>query len=75
MKALIIRGPVEDLDDVLHIAREEATKIFKVNPKRVKVKPFVHPFGLNDYLVVVEVDGCRRTSEVVRGRKVETSET
>lgn len=66
-KSLIIKGPLDDLSDVLHIARIQAKIVLKV--KRVKIKPVVYPYG-NDYLVVVEPDGygCSRESVVGSGK-------
>jgi len=50
---LVVRGPLEDLSDLLRIARVQG-KIF-LQVKRVKVKPVVFPYG-NDYVVLVEPD-------------------
>jgi len=63
---VVIRGPLDDLSDVLRIARVEGKKIFKVD--KIKVKPIIYPFG-NDYLVVVEPDGlgCSKAPAVGGG--------
>jgi len=51
---VVVRGPLEDLSDVLRIARVQGRIILKT--EKVKVKPVVFPYG-NDYLVLVEPDG------------------
>lgn len=51
---IVVRGPLEDLSDVLRIARVQGKIILRT--KKVKVKPIVFPYG-NDYLVVVEPNG------------------
>ncbi len=66
--ALIIRGPLNDLNDVLHIAHEKASKIFKANWDDICVKPYCQPYGVNAYLVVVERKTCSNSSESVGGR-------
>jgi len=67
-KPIIIKGPVDDLSDVLRIARVQGKIILKV--KKVKVKPVVYPYGNESYLVVVEPDGygCSRESVVGDGK-------
>lgn len=60
---LVIRGPLKDLGDVLKLARVNGRIALKT--RKVKVKPFVYPYG-NDYLVIVEPDGsgCSELSAV-----------
>lgn len=56
-KALIIKGPLSDLREVLKIATVEGRKILKTQD--VIVKPHVTPYGASAYLVVVEAkNGC-----------------
>ena len=63
-KALLIKGPLEDLGDLLNIARKEGKIVFKT--KKVIVKPYVLPYGNESYMVVVEPDGsgCSKVSDV-----------
>ena len=63
-KPLIIKGPLEDLGDILHIARCRGKKA--LNVKHVKVKPIIYPYGNDDYVVLVEPDGsdCSKASNV-----------
>ena len=63
LKPLLIDGPLEDLGDVLHIARVEGKKVLKT--ERVKVKPYVQTVE-NGYVVLVEPDGsgCSKASGV-----------
>lgn len=65
-KALIVKGPVKDLSDLLRIARKEAK--VALNTNRVVIKPVVYPYGEGDYLVIAMVDGCRKSSDVGDGR-------
>ena len=67
-KSLIIRGPLEDLSDVLRIARVEGKKVLRV--EKVIVKPLVIPYGNESYVVVVEPDGsgCSKESDVGLGK-------
>ena len=51
---IVVRGPVEDLSDLLRIARHQGKIVLKT--EKVKIKPVVFPYG-NDYLVLVEPDG------------------
>ena len=70
-KSLIIHGPLEDLSDLLRIARVEGKKVLKV--EKVRVKPVVYPYGNDSYLVVVEPDGSGCSKESVVGpRKLKT---
>ena len=66
-KPIFIKGPLEDLSDVLRIARVQGRIILKT--QRVKVKPQVYLYN-DGYLVVVEPDGsgCSEDSDV-GGRK------
>lgn len=68
-KALLIKGPLQDLGDVLHIARARGKKA--LNVERVKVKPIIYPYGNDDYVVLVEPDGssCSKASNVGSGKK------
>jgi len=65
-KALIIKGELPDLSDVLRIARAEGRKV--LNVQKIRVAPVVYPYNGKDYLVVVspEHDGgaCRKPSDV-----------
>lgn len=65
-KALIIHGKLEDLSDVLRIARCEGKKLLKVD--KVRVKPIVYPYN-DGYVVVVEAAGCSQASNVGSGKK------
>ena len=56
-----------DLNDVLRLARSEGAKLFRVDPVKVRVKPFCQPFE-SGYVVVVDADGCKEASVVVGGR-------
>jgi len=70
-KALVIKGPLDDLSDVLRVARVEARKALKV--KKVNVKPLVYPYGNDSYLVVVEPHGSGCSGESgVGGEKAKT---
>ena len=62
-KALLIKGPLNDLSDILYIARKEGKIVLKA--KKVKVNPLVVAHG-SDYVVVVEPDGsgCSKASDV-----------
>jgi len=66
-KALIIKGPIGDLRELLKIAVVEGKKVLKV--QQVKVKPVVFPYGNGNYLVVVEPNGCDGALDVEGGRK------
>jgi len=70
-KALIIKGSLPDLSDLLRIARAEGRKVLKVD--RVKVNPVVLPFNGKDYIVVVSPDhdghGCSKSLDVERRNK------
>ena len=61
--AVVIRGPLKDLGDVLKLARVQGRIALKT--RKVRVKPFIYPYG-NDYLVIVEPDGsgCSKLSAV-----------
>lgn len=50
-RALILKGPFNDLSDVLRIARHQGKKIFKC--KKVRVDPFISYVGSNDLIVMV----------------------
>jgi len=67
---IVIRGPLEDLSDLLRIARVQGKIMLKT--KKVKIKPLVYPYG-NDYLVMVEPEGsgCSKESAVGVGNKKE----
>jgi len=67
--ALIINGPLEDLSDVLRIARTEGKKVLNVH--RVIVKPLIFPYRENSYLVIVEPEqpGCCKGFDVEAGKK------
>ena len=67
-KPLIIKGPLDDLSDVLRIARVQGKIVLRV--RKVKVKPVVYPYGNESYLVVVEPDGsgCSKASDVGGGK-------
>lgn len=69
MASLLVRGPLNDLGDLLEIARVEGRKLLKV--KRVNIKPIVHQFN-GDYLVIVEPMGssCSKTSDVGSGKRI-----
>jgi hypothetical protein len=60
-KSLIINGPLEDLGDVLAIARVQGKII--LGSERVRVLPFVEQFE-NGYVVVIETAGCSKASSV-----------
>lgn len=68
-KALVIKGPLRDLGDVLAIARVEGKKVLGAN--RVRVKPYLALCGDNDYVVVVEPEeaGCSKVSVVETGKQ------
>ena len=66
-KPLIIKGPLDDLSDLLRISRVEAKKVFGV--EKVRIKPFVVPYGNESYLVVAEPEGCSKASDVGGKRK------
>lgn len=59
---MLIRGPLNDLRDVLRIAITEGRKVLK--SPRVNVHPVVYACGSN-YLVVV---GCDGASDVGSGK-------
>lgn len=65
-KALLIHGPVYDLADLLAIARAEGKKLLRTD--KVRVLPFVTLLESSAYLVVVEKDGCSKTSGVESGK-------
>jgi len=70
-RALIIKGSLPDLSDVLRIARAEGRKI--LNVQKVRVSPVVYPYNGKDYLVVVSPEhdgrGCSKSSDVGRRNK------
>jgi len=72
-KALIIKGSLPDLSDLLRIARAEGRKVLKVD--RVKVNPVVTSFNGKDYIVVVSPDhnghGCSKSPDVGRRNKAQ----
>ena len=70
-KSLIIKGPLNDLRDLLRISIVEGRKVLDV--QAVRVKPLVFPYGSDSYVVVVEPDGlgCSKASDVGGGRKIE----
>jgi hypothetical protein len=65
-KVLLIKGPLEDLSDLLRIARVEGRKVLRA--EKVKVKPLVLQYE-NGYVVFVEPDGsgCSKASVVGSG--------
>lgn len=67
-KALIIKGSLPDLSDVLRIARSEGRKVLNVH--KINVKPIVVPYNGKDYLVVVSPEhdghGCSQPPRVGR---------
>ena len=67
-KALIIKGSLPDLSDLLRIARAEGRKVLKVD--RVRVNPVVTSFNGKDYIVVVSPEhdghGCSKPSDTGR---------
>jgi len=64
-KALLIKGPLPDLRDILRIAIVEGRKVLKASD--VKVKPVVYVYG-NCYVVVV---GCDGASDVGSGKTID----
>jgi len=67
-RALIIRGALNDLSDVLRIARAEGRKI--LNVQKIRVSPVVYPYNGKDYLVVVSPEhnggACSKSPDVGR---------
>lgn len=66
-KALIIRGNLPDLSDVLRIARAEGKKL--LNVEKVNVKPVVYPHPEGVVVLVspeYNGDGCRKPLVVER---------
>jgi len=63
-RALLIKGPLKDLSELLRIARCEGKKVLKVD--KIIVKPVVLAYGNESYMVVVEPDGsgCSKDSDV-----------
>lgn len=70
VKVLLIKGPLDDLGDLLQIARVEGRKVLKV--EKVKVQPIVLQYE-GGYVVFVEPNGsgCSKASDVGSGKKVE----
>jgi len=71
-RALIIKGSLPDLSDVLRIARAEGRKI--LNVQKIRVSPIVYPYNGKDYLVVVSPEhdghGCSQSPRVGRRRNI-----
>jgi hypothetical protein len=66
-KSVIVNGPCADLEDVVKIARDVGKRVLGVD--RVRVKPFLAPYGNGSYVVVVEEEaGCCKAPVGVRGR-------
>jgi len=67
-KALIIKGELPDLSDVLRIARAEGRKV--LNVQKIRVSPVVLPYNGKDYIVVVSPEhdghGCSKSPDVGR---------
>jgi len=67
-RALIIKGALKDLSDVLRIARAEGRKI--LNVQKIRVNPVVLPFNGSDYIVVVSPEhnggACSKSADVGR---------
>lgn len=66
-KVLIIKGPLNDLRDLLKIAIVEGRKV--LNVKDVRVNPAVYLHGNECYLVLVEPNGCYGASDVGSRKK------
>jgi len=68
-KALLIKGPLHNLSDVLRIARTEGKKLLKVD--KVNVKPILHLYTEDSYLVVVSPEeGCSKDSGVGKRKEL-----
>ena len=67
MMQLLVRGPLDDLADLLNITRAKARKALKV--KKVKVNTVFLVIG-TDFVMTVEPNGscCSKTSIVGSGK-------
>lgn len=61
-KALLIKGPLKNLGDVLYIARKEGKALLRT--KKVNVKPIVYLYDSDSYLVVVAPMGSSKSPGV-----------
>ena len=70
-KALLIKGPLADLSDLLRIARVEGRKV--LNVEKVTVKPLIFQYE-EGYVVFVEPEvsgsGCSKASVVGSGKTI-----